>query len=149
LDSRGGISRRPGRPALVRARAHTDGNRGRPGAAAQARHRRGSRLPAHRRTFARAAGAREMTPRPGSRRQWLAWMGTPLLLSGLLAAWNLATLSPDVSPFILPPPEDVLNAFRRLLRRPEVWTVHARVTFLEAVSGFGFALLGGVAVGNV
>jgi len=79
----------------------------------------------------------------------LPWVSTPVLVAAILGLWKLATVSLDVSPFVLPPPEDVLAALIDLVRRPDVWTVHARTTLIESVAGFGIALVTGVVVGAV
>src|SRR5690606_13166896 len=79
----------------------------------------------------------------------LPWISTPVLLAAILGLWKLATVSLGVSEFVLPPPEAVLGALIELAGRPEVWTVHTRTTLIEAVAGFGIALVSGVVVGAV
>jgi NitT/TauT family transport system permease protein len=79
----------------------------------------------------------------------LPWISTPVLLVLLVAFWKFATVTFDISPFVLPPPEAVVTALAELVTRTEVWTVHARVTLSEAVAGFLIALISGVAVGAV
>jgi NitT/TauT family transport system permease protein len=79
----------------------------------------------------------------------LPWISTPVLLAVILGVWKLATVSFGISEFVLPPPEEVLAALIELVQRPDVWTVHTRTTLIEAVAGFGIALVSGVVVGAV
>lgn len=76
----------------------------------------------------------------------LPWISTPILLILIVAFWKLATVVFEVSRFVLPPPEDVAVT---LVDQPEVWLVHARITLVETVAGFGFALASGVIAGVV
>jgi NitT/TauT family transport system permease protein len=79
----------------------------------------------------------------------LPWISTPLLLIALLGFWKLATEVFAISRFVLPPPEDVARTLAALVRDPEVWLVHTRVTVVETLMGFVFALVTGVFVGAV
>lgn len=79
----------------------------------------------------------------------LPWISTPLLLVIVVAVWKLATVSFDISQFVLPAPETVGAALVELSMRPEIWTVHARTTLIEAVAGFAIALVSGVVIGAV
>ena len=79
----------------------------------------------------------------------LPWISTPLLLIVIVAIWKLSTTVFDISRFVLPPPEDVARTLLELMRQPEAWLVHARITLVETVVGFGFALVTGVFVGAV
>jgi len=79
----------------------------------------------------------------------LPWISTPLLLILIVGAWKLSTTWFEISRFVLPPPEDVAVTLAELMRDPEVWLVHARITLLETVVGFGFALVTGVLAGAV
>ncbi len=79
----------------------------------------------------------------------LPWVSTPLLLALVLAVWKLGTTAFGVSPFVLPPPEDVAVTLVRLVQEPEVWLVHTRMTVTETVVGFLIALVTGVFVGAV
>lgn len=79
----------------------------------------------------------------------LPWISTPLLVATAVGVWKLVTIASDVSPFILPSPESVAAAVAELVSRPDTWTVHARVTLTEAVTGFLLAVVSGVGVGVV
>jgi NitT/TauT family transport system permease protein len=79
----------------------------------------------------------------------LPWISTPVLLVLILGFWKLSTVVFGVSRFVLPPPEDVGVTLLELMGDPTVWLVHARVTMVETVVGFGFALVTGVVAGAV
>jgi NitT/TauT family transport system permease protein len=79
----------------------------------------------------------------------LPWISTPLLLVALIGGWKLCTVLFNISRFVLPPPEDVAATLAELVRDPDVWLVHARITLTETVTGFAFALVSGVVVGAV
>lgn len=79
----------------------------------------------------------------------LPWISTPLLLVAIVGFWKFSTVTFEVSPFVLPPPEAVAVALFEYAQRPETWFVHARITLVEAVAGFAIALVTGVIVGAV
>jgi NitT/TauT family transport system permease protein len=79
----------------------------------------------------------------------LPWVSTPILLLLIVGFWKLSTVVFDVSRFVLPPPEQVAMTLIQLLGQPEVWLVHARITLVETLVGFGFALVTGVLAGVV
>jgi NitT/TauT family transport system permease protein len=79
----------------------------------------------------------------------LPWISTPILLILIVGFWKVATVVFEVSRFVLPPPEDVAATLMSLMGQPEVWLVHARITLVETVVGFGFALVTGVIAGAV
>lgn len=79
----------------------------------------------------------------------LPWISTPLLLIVILVVWKLSTVLFDISRFVLPPPEDVASTLAQLARDPDIWLVHVRITFVETVAGFGFALVTGVVAGAI
>ena len=79
----------------------------------------------------------------------LPWISTPLILVAILAIWKLSTVVFNVSRFVLPPPEDVASTLSQLATQRDVWLVHARMTLVETVVGFGFALVTGVVAGAV
>jgi NitT/TauT family transport system permease protein len=79
----------------------------------------------------------------------LPWVSTPLLLIVLIAGWKLCTSVFEISRFVLPPPEDVAVTLAAVVREPDVWLVHARVTLTETVVGFVIALVTGVLAGAV
>ena len=79
----------------------------------------------------------------------LPWISTPLLLIVTVVVWKLSTTVFDISPFVLPPPEAVAQTLLEFSRQPDTWLVHARITLVETVVGFGFALVTGVMIGAV
>jgi NitT/TauT family transport system permease protein len=79
----------------------------------------------------------------------LPWVSTPILLLLMIGFWKLSTVVFNVSRFVLPPPEDVAATLMTLMGQSEVWLVHARITLVETVVGFGFALVTGVMAGAV
>ncbi len=79
----------------------------------------------------------------------LPWISTPILLAITVGLWKLATVVSGISPFVLPPPEAVAGTLASLVREPDVWLVHTRVTLVETVAGFMIALVTGVIVGAV
>jgi len=79
----------------------------------------------------------------------LPWISTPLLLIVIISVWKISTVAFDISRFVLPPPEEVASTLLTLVRDPEVWLVHARVTVTETVVGFVIALVTGVVAGAV
>lgn len=79
----------------------------------------------------------------------LPWISTPLLVLAMLVVWKVSTGIFGISPFVLPPPEEVAATLADMLRRPELWVAHARTTLVETLTGFGFALVIGVSVGVV
>lgn len=68
------------------------------------------------------------------------------LLVVLVAGWKLYVEVGDVSPFVLPPPEDVVRATVEVLGESRTWH-HLWVTLFEIVAGFGLAGVAGVATG--
>jgi NitT/TauT family transport system permease protein len=79
----------------------------------------------------------------------LPWISTPVLLVLLIGGWKLGTTMTGVSRFVLPPPEEVAVTLADLVRQPDVWLVHTRMTVTETVVGFLIALVSGVFVGAV
>jgi len=79
----------------------------------------------------------------------LPWISTPLLLVFIVGAWKLSTLLSGISEFVLPPPEAVAATLAELVRQPEIWLVHARITLVETLAGFAIALVSGVVAGAV
>ncbi|HZB29671.1 MAG TPA: ABC transporter permease [Streptosporangiaceae bacterium] len=78
----------------------------------------------------------------------LPWISTPLLLVGVVATWKLIIAIFDVSPFVLPQPEDVFAGMGEVIRS-NGFTTHLRVTLTETLLGFGIALVTGVAMGAI
>jgi NitT/TauT family transport system permease protein len=81
--------------------------------------------------------------------RWLPWISTPVLLAALLGIWKLCTVVFGISHFVLPPPEEVAVTLAGIVRQPDVWLVHARITLTETVAGFLIALVSGVMIGAV
>ena len=78
----------------------------------------------------------------------LPWVSTPLLLVAVVAAWKLVIAIFDVSPFVLPQPEQVLDGMGEVIQSKS-FTTHLRVTLTETLLGFGIALVLGVAMGAI
>jgi ABC-type nitrate/sulfonate/bicarbonate transport system permease component len=64
----------------------------------------------------------------------------------LLFAWYFLTRNGRISPFFLPPPEDVWQALTILIVKPEFWR-ELGTTGKEFVSAFGIAIMSGFTVG--
>lgn len=79
----------------------------------------------------------------------LPWISTPLILIATVIVWKISTEAFDVSPFVLPPPEQVAATLVTFLGQPELWVAHARTTLIETLVGFGIALVTGVAAGAI
>lgn len=70
------------------------------------------------------------------------------LAVAFVGAWKVYVETSDISPFLLPPPEDVGAALRDILGEGRTWH-HLWVTLKEILFGFTAAVVGGVAVGAV
>lgn len=81
-------------------------------------------------------------------RRWVPWISTIASIVVLVIIWKLVIAVFNVSPFVLPQPEDVAKAFGSLVSESSTWP-HVRTTLVESVVGFGIALVGGVVVGAV
>jgi NitT/TauT family transport system permease protein len=82
------------------------------------------------------------------RGRMLPWISTPLLLVAVVAAWKLIIAIFDVSPFVLPQPEDVLGGIRDLVNSDGFWA-DLRVTLTETLVGFLIALALGLGLGTL
>jgi NitT/TauT family transport system permease protein len=78
----------------------------------------------------------------------LPWISTPVLVVGVIAGWKLVIAAFDISPFVLPQPEEVLGGMVEVVRSRE-FTGHLRVTLTETLVGFAIALVLGVGMGAV
>jgi NitT/TauT family transport system permease protein len=78
----------------------------------------------------------------------LPWISTPILLAAVVAAWKLIIAVFDISPYVLPQPEQVLGGMVDVASSKD-FTSHLRVTLTETLVGFGIALALGVAMGAV
>jgi NitT/TauT family transport system permease protein len=81
--------------------------------------------------------------------KWLPWISTPVLLVLIVGIWKLSTVIFDISSFVLPPPEEVWVTLLDLMGQADIWLIHSRVTLVETVVGFAFALITGVIAGAV
>lgn len=79
-------------------------------------------------------------------RAWLPWVTTPALTAVLVLVWHLYVRISGVSPFILPAPGAVWDAWIDMLVTPRVWQ-HTAMTVYATLAGFAWALVGGVALG--
>jgi NitT/TauT family transport system permease protein len=78
----------------------------------------------------------------------LPWISTPIVLVLFIILWKLVIVVFDVSPFVLPQPEDVLGGIADLVQTKGFWG-HVRTTVVETLVGFAIALVLGVALGAV
>ena len=62
--------------------------------------------------------------------------------------WKLVIAVFDVSPFVLPQPEDVLSGVRDLVQSNDFWS-DVRVTLTETLVGFAIALVLGIGLGTL
>lgn len=78
----------------------------------------------------------------------LPWVSTPVLLVAVVVCWKLVIAVFDVSPYVLPQPEEVLGGIGEVVRS-QGFADHLRVTLTETLVGFGIALVLGVGMGAV
>lgn len=78
----------------------------------------------------------------------LPWVSTPVLLLVFLALWKLTIRLFDISPYVLPQPEQVARGMVALVQS-QGFLVHLRVTLMETLLGFAIALVLGVSMGAV
>jgi len=81
-------------------------------------------------------------------RRLLPWISTALSVVALIVIWKLVIAIFDVSPYVLPQPEDVLVGIRDLADSNGFWT-DVRVTLTETLVGFAIALVLGVGLGTL
>ena len=65
----------------------------------------------------------------------LPWISTPLILLATVIVWKISTEAFAISPFVLPPPEDVAATLVTFLGQPDLWVSHARTTLVETLVG--------------
>jgi NitT/TauT family transport system permease protein len=82
------------------------------------------------------------------RGKFLPWVSTPVLLLLFVLLWKLTIRLFNISPFVLPQPEQVVVGMAALVRSQD-FLGHLRVTLTETLLGFGIALVLGVAMGAV
>jgi NitT/TauT family transport system permease protein len=97
------------------------------------------------------ASALSRESRPGMLRRYPQFTISPAMLVALLAAWWLATDVLGAPAYVLPPPEEVLQAAVRGLSRPpwdnaSYW-YHAGITVWEALLGFAIGSALGALLG--
>jgi NitT/TauT family transport system permease protein len=86
-----------------------------------------------------------MTARLG---KWLPWVSTAAAIVLIVVIWKLVIAVFDVSPFVLPQPEDVLKGVKELVNSNGFWT-DVRTTLTETLVGFLIALVLGIALGTL
>ena len=78
----------------------------------------------------------------------IPWVSTLLSIVLLVIIWKLVIAIFDVSPFVLPQPEDVLKGVKELGNSDGFWT-DVRVTLTETLVGFAIALALGIILGTI
>jgi NitT/TauT family transport system permease protein len=78
----------------------------------------------------------------------IPWVSTLLSIVLLVIIWKLVIAIFDVSPFVLPQPEDVLKGVKELVNSDGFWT-DVRVTLTETLVGFLIALALGIILGTI
>jgi len=78
----------------------------------------------------------------------LPWVSTAITLVLMIIIWKLVIAVFDVSPFVLPQPEDVIGGMGDLINSDGFWT-DVRTTLTETLVGFGIALVLGIVGGTV
>ena len=73
------------------------------------------------------------------------WVGV-VVMAGLLGLWWLGSGRGWISPIALPPPQDVLKAFRDLFATGKIWD-HLAASLYRLGMGWFFGSLAGIAVG--
>jgi NitT/TauT family transport system permease protein len=80
--------------------------------------------------------------------RWVPWVSTLVAIVLTIVVWKLVIAVFDVSPFVLPQPEDVLAGIRDLVNSNDFWS-DARVTLTETLVGFAIALALGIGLGTL
>jgi NitT/TauT family transport system permease protein len=80
--------------------------------------------------------------------RYLPWVSTLVAVVAMVIIWKLVIAVFDVSPFVLPQPEDVLSGVKDLVNSDGFWT-DVRVTLTETLVGFAIALALGLGLGIV
>jgi NitT/TauT family transport system permease protein len=78
----------------------------------------------------------------------IPWISTLLSIVVLVVIWKLVIAIFDVSPFVLPQPEDVLSGVKELVNSNGFWS-DVRVTLTETIVGFLIALVLGIVLGTI
>jgi NitT/TauT family transport system permease protein len=78
----------------------------------------------------------------------IPWVSTLLSIVLLVIIWKLVIAIFDVSPFVLPQPENVLKGVKELVKSDGFWS-DVRVTLTETLVGFAIALVLGIVLGTI
>jgi len=78
----------------------------------------------------------------------LPWVSTLVALIVTVIIWKLVIAVFDVSPFVLPQPEDVVGGMKDLVNSDGFWS-DVRVTLVETLVGFAIALVLGLVGGTI
>src|SRR5919109_498447 len=81
-------------------------------------------------------------------RRYVPWFSTILTVVVMVVIWKLVIAIFDVSPFVLPQPEDVVGGVRDLVAEDGFWT-DVRITLTEVLVGFAIAIVLGVGLGTL
>ena len=73
----------------------------------------------------------------------MPWISTTVAIVVTVIIWKLVIAVFDVSPFVLPQPEDVIGGMGDLIDSDGFWT-DVRITLTETLVGFAIALVLGV-----
>ena len=80
--------------------------------------------------------------------RFMPWLSTAVAVVVMVIVWKLVIAVFDVSPFVLPQPEDVVGGIKDLVNSDGFWS-DVRVTLIETLVGFGIALVLGLGLGIV
>jgi NitT/TauT family transport system permease protein len=78
----------------------------------------------------------------------LPWISTPILLVAVVICWKLVIAVFDISPYVLPQPEQVVGGMWDVVQQRD-FSEHLQVTLTETFVGFAIALVTGVALGAI
>ena len=78
----------------------------------------------------------------------MPWISTAVAIVVTVIVWKLVIAIFDVSPFVLPQPEDVLSGVKDLVNSKGFWD-DVRTTLTETLVGFFIALVLGIALGTL
>ncbi len=76
------------------------------------------------------------------------WIATAVALVVTIVVWKLVIALFDVSPFVLPQPEDVVGGIRELVGSDGFWA-DLQTTLTETLVGFAIALVLGISLGTL
>ncbi len=153
LDRRGRVPGRPRRAPVRATGAHPLDHTRRSAAPAAARGHGRARLPGQGDRAApsahRGRGAPPATGRGERMRgRFTPWIATAVALVVTIVVWKLVIALFDVSPFVLPQPEDVVGGIRELVGSDGFWA-DLQTTLTETLVGFAIALVLGISLGTL